>query len=191
MASIEQVAEAVVRRAQRQAYVVPREVRAELRLAGLDDQQWKDVVTLAKTNLFYRQGRYYYAGNVVSPRLRQEQEQHRKIHKAIDLILKRHRTDLKDNERRGQTRVDFIQAVTVQTEHGNPMTLLSRDLSATGIRLLGTHRLLGQKVRVDIPQEESDPPLRLLVRILWTCSVGDGLFESGGNFLEIVEDGEA
>ena len=61
--------------------------------------------------------------------------------------------------------------------------LMSRDLSATGVRLLGTKRLLGQKVQLELPDGET--PCRLLVRILWTCAVGDELFENGGSFVEL------
>jgi hypothetical protein len=71
----------------------------------------------------------------------------------------------------------------VRTEEGKDFTLLSRDLSATGIRLLGTQRLLGHKVQLELP---GDPGCRLLVRILWTCAVGDDLFENGGSFLELL-----
>jgi hypothetical protein len=72
--------------------------------------------------------------------------------------------------------------VKVVTEDGQEFTLLSRDLSATGIRLVGTRRLLGQKVRVIIPG--SDGAAReFLVRILWTCPVGDDLVENGGAFI--------
>jgi hypothetical protein len=64
------------------------------------------------------------------------------------------------------------------------LTLLSRDLSTTGIRLVGTKRLLGQKVRVLIPNGEG-APLDFLVRILWTCPVGDDLVENGGTFISV------
>jgi hypothetical protein len=87
-------------------------------------------------------------------------------------------------ERREQDRVDFIHPVKVVTEDGREMTLLSRDLSATGIRLIGTRRLLGQKVHVLISAGEG-PPLDFLVRILWTCPVGDDLIENGGTFLSV------
>jgi hypothetical protein len=85
-------------------------------------------------------------------------------------------------ERRQQERIDFIHPVKVITEDNREMTLLSCDLSATGIRLVGTRRLLGQKVRVVIPTPAGtfDSP----VRILWTCPVGDELVENGGCFCQ-------
>jgi hypothetical protein len=53
------VAELVVRRAQRQGYVVPREVRAELAAANLPESLWNNVVALGRGSLSYHRGRYY------------------------------------------------------------------------------------------------------------------------------------
>ena len=183
--TLQNVADAIVRQAQRQGFVVPKDIRTELKLAGLREEQWKEVATLAKHSLNYRQGRYYHLGTV-SPRLQKEQEQQRTIQKAIRQIIKNHRAAAKEHDRRGQERVDFIQPVKVSTEDGKEFTLLSRDLSTTGIRLLGTRRLLGQKIQVEISLGPEAPPCRLLVRILWTCGIGEDLFENGGSFLEIV-----
>jgi hypothetical protein len=183
--TFQQVADAIVRQAHRQGFVVSRDIRAELKLAGLPEAQWKDVVALAKNSLNYRQGRYYHLATV-SPRLQKEQEQQRTIQKVIRQLLKHHRAAAKQNERREQDRVDFIQPVKVHTEDGKEFALLSRDLSPTGIRLLGTKQLLGQKVRVDLPLGEGVAPCRILVRVLWTCAVGDDMFENGGSFLEVV-----
>src|SRR5437762_9641597 len=80
--TIATVAEAILRRAQRQGYVVPRDIRAELQAAGFPDESWKDVVAQLKNDLHYRQGRYYHVA-AVSPRLHQEQEQQRAISKVI------------------------------------------------------------------------------------------------------------
>ena len=81
-------------------------------------------------------------------------------------------------------RVDFIEQVLVTTADGKELRLLSRDLSETGIRLLGTKHLLGQKVDVELPTG-GDELLYLTVRILWTCAVGDELFENGGIFIDM------
>jgi hypothetical protein len=185
--TLQQVADAIVRQAQRQGFVLARDIRTELKLAALPEDEWKAVVALAKNALNYRQGRYYHLGTV-SPRLQKEQEQQRVIQKAIRQLLKHHRAAAKQDERRGQDRVDFIQPVKVHSQDGKEFTLLSRDLSTTGIRLLGTKRLLGQKVSVDLPLGDDAPPCRILVRILWTCAVGDDLFENGGSFLEVVTE---
>jgi hypothetical protein len=185
--SLEQVAEAVVRRAQRQGSVVARDVRAELRLAALPEDQWKAVVAIARPVLRFRQGRYYHK-DAFSPRLLKEQAQRRAVQRVLRGLLKQHRARSKEAERRGQVRLDFIQPVTVRTEDGKTYALLCRDLSATGIRLLGTRRLLGQRVRVTLPPVEGQPPCVVLMRVLWTCAVGDDLFENGGTFLELVEE---
>ncbi len=60
---------------------MPREVRSELRLAGLEDTQWKETLALARAALIYRQGRYYHKA-AVSPRLEQEQRQRQAIQRA-------------------------------------------------------------------------------------------------------------
>ena len=179
------VAEAVVRRAQRQGFIVAREIREELTQAGLPDSRWKSVVILTRPALTYRNARYYYAPPAVSDRLRQEQSHQARIQRAIQQLIERHRAATGKLERREQDRIDFIQPVKVQAEDGRESTLLSRDLSSTGIRLIGSRSLLGQKVRILIPREEADP-WGFLVRILWTCAISDDLFENGGTFLEMV-----
>ena len=74
----------------------------------------------------------------------------------------------------------------MEVDGGRQFTLLSRDLSLTGIRLVGTRRLLGQKVRVSLPQGDGTEACTFVVRILWTCAIGDDLFENGGTFLEVI-----
>jgi hypothetical protein len=183
-ANLQGVADQVVRRAQQQGYIVPREVREELARAQLSETLWKDVLALARASLSYRRGRYYYTAPV-SDRVRAEQSQQRDIRSAVQQLLQAQQaTAGRPEERREQGRVDFVQPVKVITEDNHECTLLSRDLSATGIRLVGARRLLGQKVRVLIPTG-SGAPLEFLVRILWTCPVGDDLVENGGAFLSV------
>ena len=184
---LQTVADTIVRRAQRQGYVVPRDIRLELKQAGLPDEQWKEVVSLARKSLNCRQGRYYHI-SALSPRLQQEQMQQRLIQRAIRRLIRQHHATARLKERRQQDRIDYIQPVQVQAEDGRSFTLLSRDLSTTGIRLVGTRRLLGQKVRVELPQSEESEPCTFVVRVLWTCAIGDDLFENGGAFLELVSD---
>jgi hypothetical protein len=183
--TLRDVADAVVRHAQRHGYVVPRDIRAELRQAGLPDDQWKEVVNLARQALNCRHGRYYHI-TALSPRLQQVQEQQRLIQHAIRRVIRLHQKKADLPERRQHDRVDFVQPVTVTMEDGRQFTLLTRDLSLTGIRLVGTRRLLGQKVRVSLPQGGDTEPCTLAVRILWTCAIGEDLFENGGTFLEII-----
>ena len=177
------VAEQVVRRAQKQGYVVPREVREELAQASIAETLWKDVLALARPSLSYRRGRYYYTAPV-SERVRAEQSRQGTVQAAVRDLIERHQAQTERVERREQGRFDFIQVVKVVAEDGEAFTLLSRDLSATGIRLIGTRRLLGQKVRVVIAVGEGEP-VAFQVRILWTCPVGDDLIENGGAFLSV------
>jgi hypothetical protein len=185
MSDLRGIANAVIRRAERQGYVVPREIRAELSEAGLPETQWKEVVALARQSLSCRNGRYYYL-RAVSPR-RQEQEQQRQtVREVVGRVIAQQQAQAARDERRQEGRVSFVQPVEVHTEDGRTLRLLSRDLSPTGIRLIGTRGLLGQKIRVMLPQAEGEEPAGLVVRILWTGMIADGLFESGGTFLELA-----
>jgi hypothetical protein len=183
--NLQGVAELVTRRARRQGFVVALDVKQELSQAGVPESMWKDVIALARPMLSYRKGRYYYSPPV-SERVRKEQTHQRDILKVIRQLIRHHRQEAKDFERRGEDRYDFVQTVQVITEDNRHLTLISRDLSSTGIRLVGTHRLLGQKVRVLIPRPGSEEPYTFVVRILWTCAVGDDLIENGGSFLEVT-----
>jgi hypothetical protein len=75
----------------------------------------------------------------------------------------------------------------VRTEDQREYTLMSRDLSSTGIRLIGTRRFLGQKIHVSIPAADGATTWDFVVRILWTCAVGDDLVENGGTFLALAD----
>jgi hypothetical protein len=188
--NLQGVAELVIRRAQRQGYIMPREIRAVLTEAGVSDSLWKDVVAVARNALTYRRGRYYYSAPV-SDRVRQEQTAQQGLQRAVRQLIRQHRSANAEVERRETDRIDFVQTVKVTTEDQREYTLLSRDLSQTGIRLIGTRRFLGQKVRVTIPPTEGSGPLTFLVRILWTCAVGEDLVENGGTFLELMDTAAA
>jgi hypothetical protein len=182
---LQAVAHAVVRRAERQGFVLPSEIREELAQQRIPKGQWKEIVELSRPILRYRQGRYYYQP-LLSPRMREEQRQQRAIHLTIRRLVRDYKKNHALDERRQQGRVDFIQPVKVRTENQRELAVLSRDLSTTGIRLLGTQSILGQKVEVLIPGPDGGDPCSFVTRILWTCTVGDGLFENGGIFLEMV-----
>ena len=183
--SIQEIADRVTRRAQRQGSIRSREIREEVSQAGMDENRWKEVLKRARPSLRYQRGRYYYQAPV-SDRVRQEQTQQRDIHRAVRQLTRQYRMHNNKVERRVQDRVDFIQPIKVWTEDDRQYTLLSRDLSPTGIRLISTRRFLGQKLRVRIPSSNPDQPWTFLVRILWTCAVGDDLYENGGTFLEVT-----
>jgi hypothetical protein len=180
------VAEAILRRAKQHGYVTAPEVRSELRIAGLPETSWKDAIALVNASLVHRQGRYYHKAGF-SPRVQKEHAQQKAVEKAIRRLIKLHKGRGKKDERRGQARIDFMQPVKICTEDGKTFALMSRDLSATGVRLLGTKQLLGQKIQLELPDGEGATACRLLVRILWTCAVGDDLFENGGTFVELLE----
>src|SRR5438270_2986391 len=177
---LQNVADTVIRLAEKQGFVLPREVREHRAAAGLSGSLWKEVVKLARPALRYRGGRYYHAASL-SERVARAQDQQQAVRRAVRQLVRAHRAAARAVERREDRRVDFIQPVKVRTEDGREFTLLSRDLSATGIRLLGTRRLLGQKVRIliSLPGDASagqvPPAWSFLVRILWTCAIGDDL----------------
>ncbi|MSQ94023.1 MAG: hypothetical protein EXR98_05640 [Gemmataceae bacterium] len=104
---LQTVAQAVVQLAKRQSYVTARDVRSELRIAGLAETEWKSILATAQASLIHRQGRYYHK-DTFSPRLQKEHAQQKAIQKAIRRLIKLHRSHDKKNERRGQSRVDFI-----------------------------------------------------------------------------------
>jgi hypothetical protein len=186
VAEIPEIASRVLDRAQHQGYVTRREIRDELRKAGQAEETWRDVLAVLRESLHYRQGRYNYICQFDS-RLEQELLRQRRIHRSVHDVMRRHRARESRLERRRQGRIDFIKPVKARTADGQEFTLLSRDLSLTGIHLLGSRGFLGQKIHVWIPAGEEDPALCFLVRIVWTAMVGDGLFENGGSFLERVD----
>ncbi|HZT79047.1 MAG TPA: PilZ domain-containing protein [Gemmataceae bacterium] len=183
-AALRDVAAAVVRLARQHGFVRPRDVRAELARAGEPEGLWKETLGLARPSLCFRHGRYYYPGTVSAPaRLLQDRQEH--VRRAVRQMARCHRKAASRVERRGEYRIDFIQPVLVETDDGRRLTLLSRDLSASGIRLVGARSLLGQKVRVTVPAVDGVGPWCFVVRILWTCAVGDDLFENGGSLLDV------
>ncbi|HMC90042.1 MAG TPA: PilZ domain-containing protein [Gemmataceae bacterium] len=185
MTDLQLVANAVVRRARRQGWVRPSEIREELQQTRLPETDWKKVVNLSGPLLRYRRGRYYYEARTATP-LQSEEHRRRSIQQAVRQLVRHYKKSHAQIERRQQGRTDFVQPVTVQAEDRRQYTLLSRDLSEAGIRLIGTRSLLGQKVRVQLDRGAGERPITFVVRILWTCTVGDGLFENGGTFLEMV-----
>ena len=134
-----------------------------------------------------RRGRYYFEEPVKPNAVQQERTQQQVIRKVIRQIIRRQRAEAGRIERRGHDRIEFVQPVKVVAEDGREFTLLTRDLSTTGIRIVGTRRLLGQKVQVLIPREDRATPWSFKVRILWTCALGDDLVENGGTFIEVSE----
>ncbi len=182
LSNLKGVADAVICRAQRQGSLSPDDLKDELTRAGLPDDSWEDVLSMCRRSLRHRQGRYHYT----PARGRSEAEKQQLVmRRSVRQLIRRHK-QAQRLERRGQDRLDFIQQVRVQTEDLRELHLLSRDLSMTGIRLIASRSLLGQKIRVFLG--EGADACTLTVRILWACAVGDNLFENGGMFLETAED---
>src|SRR5262249_36827343 len=153
--------------------------QSELSEAGLPGDHWKDVLALARESLHYRQGRYYYL-EPVRPPIQVVQSQQQVAAHAVRRVIQKYKTNKALIERRQQERIDYMQPIRVLTEDRRELTVLSRDLSPQGIRFVGTRSLLGQKVRVQLPEADGPEPCDFVVRILWTCAIGDDLYENGG-----------
>src|SRR5262249_46155928 len=128
-------------------------------------------------------GRYYFA-SPVSERLRQEQDHQASLAQTARRIMGQIKEAAGRSERRSENRIDFVHPVQVRTEDGRAFTLLSRDISTSGMRLLGPRSLLGQKVKVCPTGGSDDESWSFVLRVLWTCAVSDDLFENGGTFVE-------
>jgi hypothetical protein len=179
------VANAVVRRAERQGYVVPRDIREEVGQAGLPDSSWKEVLELARPGLNYRHGRYYHL-HTVSERSQEERSQQQAIYGVIRQIIQHHRRQARSHDRRNQERIEFVQPIRVEAEDGRVFNVLSRDLSPTGMRLISTRSFLGHKLRINVPTGVAGAFWTFAIRVLWTCAIGDNLYENGGVFLEVL-----
>jgi hypothetical protein len=183
---LQDIVHAVVRRAQRQGSIHPKEIREELVQQNRPPTQWKEVVALSRPQLRRRDGRYYYRPTI-SARLQQEKQHQRVTCHIVRRLIRQYKKLIAQIERREQGRITVVQPVRVRLEDDRELTLLTRDLSPTGIRLIGSQSLLGQRLEIQFAADDGEPSVRFRVRILWTCTVGDGLFENGGTFLETLE----
>ncbi len=177
------IAEQMVRLATRQGFIIEREVRDALSRAGLDESRWREVLDLTEPVLSYRRGRYYPPAPTTERTAGPGES--KAIVEVVEQLVAQHRHEVERVERREQGRVELVHPVQVVTEDQRTYTLLTRDLSSSGIRLIGTRRLLGQKIRVRFPLR--DRAVEFTVRILWTCPVGEDLVENGGTFLDVAE----
>jgi len=186
-AGLHGVAQAVVSRARSEGFVVPRTIRQELAQAGMPDGQWKDVLALVRPQLGYRQGRYYFVSPMAA-RMRQAKRNQQAIQRAVRQLLGAYKKAVaQHSERRQQFRFPLCRPVTVYTDDGRELHVFSRDISASGIRLIGTYNLQGQRVRCRIAADDGDsPPCCFLVQVLWASAAGDNLYENGGIFVELV-----
>jgi hypothetical protein len=186
LTALQGIADEVVQRARGQGYIVRREIQEVLAQAGLPESHWKDVLALAQAFLHHRQGRYYY---VSVPKARSRNGHHqREVQQAVRQIIRDYRVGTIELERRQHGRVPLIQPTKILTSDHREIQLLTRDISPTGIRLVGTRNLQGQKVRVLIPrQNDGQENWCFLVQVLWSSQIGDNLVENGGVFLELLD----
>jgi PilZ domain len=173
----------VCRRARRQGFILPQDVRAELAGAGMPETRWQEVVALAGDRLSDHDGCYFYRPEGVSSR--REQLRQRRLNRAVRRLMRGYKA-VDQNERRRQGRIDYIHPVQVETADGRSFTVLSCDLSVNGIRLISPTSLLGQKIRVCLPTGRGVESKCFSVQIVWSSVVGEGLCENGGAFLGIV-----
>jgi hypothetical protein len=127
----------------------------------------------------------YYSTAPISDLFRREQLQREALSQAVQRLIGQYQTFPEGGEPNGRVCVDFVQPVTIQTEDGRILSHVTRELSNTGVRLLGAYPLLGKVVRIHIAQPESGEQFDFIVRILWTFAVANALFENGGQFLEV------
>lgn len=188
------VTQAVRQRAQQRGYILAREIRQELLRAGEPEERWQEVVELLRESLVLHRGRYYPV-TPTRPHLQTQQQRQQAVQQEIRALLDRQRQNSEAStpaaeNRRQEERMPFQHHLQVRTEDGQELTLLSRDLSPNGIRLIGPRSLLGQKVRVELALVPEIPPRIVVVHILWTTTVGEGLFENGGRFVGIYKQPE-
>lgn len=184
------VAESVLRRAEKQGFVIPLDIRGELLQAGQDESRWKEVVELLRDSLKFRQGRYYFIGEG-KEKLTQEKQQRTNVREMLQELLEQVKNNQDPKDRRQEERIPYTQPLKILTEDNLELTVLSQDLSPSGIRFIANRSFLGRKVRILLPKVDQDPEhLMLVVRILWTTGVTEGLFENGGTFLEMIKLGQ-
>jgi hypothetical protein len=182
---LQRIVAAVCRRARRQGFVCPQEVKNALTGAGLPEARWREVVSLAGDMLSVRDGCYFYSS--VAAAARRAERRQRRLARAVRRLMRGYKAQVLD-ERRGRGRIEFMQSIPVETEDGQCHTVLSCDLSESGIRLIAPLTLLGKRIRLTLPSAAGARHRSFIVRILWTSVVGDGLFENGGVFLGIAKD---
>jgi len=110
----------------------------------------------------------------------------RPIERAVRRLVRQYKAASDRIERREHGRTHFIRQVKAVADNGRDYTVLTRDISLSGVRLLSNHSLLGQHLRVRIPIEDDSPETYcFVVRILWSAIAADGLYDNGGLFLEL------
>jgi hypothetical protein len=184
---LQEVVDSVVRRARKQGYVVPTEVREELARFGVSEDCWKEVIRRTDGGLHFRRGRYYFVSPLSRSATRID-ERRREVRRIAMQLIRDYRAARVHQERRQQRRIPLILPVRVITERNRKIPCVTQDMSPTGVRLVGSTRLQGQRVHVLIPQREHGKGQHCFIaRIVWSIEVGDGLVENGGLLLEVCD----
>jgi len=185
---LNRVAQRVVNRARQQGYVRSNDIRDELKRLGEPATGWKDVVREAGPSLALKNGRYYY----VSPlraRIRQGHRHLKDVKRAARTLIRTYKAASVHIERRHHHRINFILPVQVVSPNGKTHHVVTQDISLNGVRVIGSHALRGQKVRVLMPSiDHGGGQWLFTVHFLWSSTIGDNLVESGGIFLEVSEE---
>jgi PilZ domain-containing protein len=182
---LQPIVDAVTRRAEEQGQLSARQVREELAKANADPRLWKEVLRRAGPTLERRGNHYHFVPRPSPVRERQAELQER-IHNVVHDLVDQYRRAAALHDRREADRIAFQQPVSVRLANDEVHQVVTKDISASGMRLLGSRDLLAQKIRVTVPRPEG-APCEFLMRIVWTCRVGDDLYENGGVFLGLVE----
>ena len=118
-----------------------------------------------------------------------EERRRLRLKRAIHQLVRACRSSTK-HERRRQGRIDVVLPVGVRTEDGRAVTLLSTNISRTGIDLISPTSMLGQKLRVTFSQDRGKE-ISFLVRIVWASAATEGLWQNGAAFLAVAASGGA
>lgn len=170
-------------RARQQGSLRPREIRDLLTAEGLPPEAWREPLSECRTQLRFKQGRYYPVSPLVM-RLHEARENQRGVQRAVRHLLRRQRElQAQFVDRRQHARLPFLRPVTVHTGDGRALGMYSCEISASGIRLIGIYNLQGTRVRLTIsaPDEQGEE-FSFGLHVLWAKPVADNLFENGGVF---------
>jgi hypothetical protein len=185
---LQKVVAIVLRRAERQGHILPREIRQELARVGADEEQWREVLAAAGPALERHGNRYAYVPPPPSPPRKEQEQRFLAIREAVHALAEHFKQESARHERREADRITFVHPVTIRLPTGEPHHAITKDLSASGIRLIGTRDLLSQKVEVTLKPTNAQP-VTFAVRVVWTHRVGDDLYENGGVFMDVKDPG--
>ena len=111
------------------------------------------------------------------------------LRKTLQGFIDLQREQARNSTPRGRSGVVYACSLKVILEDRCETVVMSQRLSLSGIEFLSDRSLLGQKLRLYIPRNESTFATMILsMRVLWSQAVADGIFKNGGNFLNVQFD---